>query len=87
MAASFLQNFMIYLKIVKQYKHVHMAINDCSETASETCFQGEKSVYAYHGQKIPEKILQIPHALILVYMEKISLKFDNLAYSTNYAKS
>ena len=67
---------MIYLKIVKQYKHVrnYMAINDCPETASETCFQEKKLVYAYFKIKKFQK-------------KNISLKFDNLAYSTNHAKS
>ena len=56
-----LLDLMIYLKIVKQCEH--MANDDCPETASETCFQKKKSVYAYFKvKKFQKKILQIPHA-------------------------
>ena len=81
-----LLDLMIYLKIVKQYKH--MAINDCPETASETCFQKKKLAYAYVRSKIPEKFKFPMHSSIQnPNGKKFSLKFDNLVYSVNHAKS
>ena len=78
-----LLDLMIYLKIVKQCKH--MANDDCPETASETCFQKKnRYMLILRSKNSPNS----PCILVYIFqMEKFSLKFGNLVYSENHAKS
>ena len=64
-----------------------MAINDCPETASETYLRKNLVLCYFKVKKFQKKSQNSPYILVYIFqMEKNSIKFDNIAYSTNHAK-